>query len=169
MWSWTPILFLAVVGLFFLYRRDALLGAASILTFLAYYYFISSYPDWDGLSSFGNRFFISLTPIFILGLASLLQACSAAMAKKSRDFAVASTVIALFIVWNLAFIFQWGTHMIPVRGEISWPEMVHNQFTEVPVRMGHSLQSYFLHRRDMMQHIEQEDIEQQKSEKSPED
>ena len=169
MWSWTPILLLAVVGLGFLYRRDALLGAGAILTFLAYYYFISSYPDWDGLSSFGNRFFISLTPIFVLGLASLLETCSEAAAKASRAFAIASAVIALFIVWNLGFIFQWGTHMVPARGEISWSAMARNQFTGVPLRMGHSLETYFLHRRDMMQHIEQEDIEQQKAQESPED
>ena len=162
MWSWTPILFLAVVGLFFLYKRNPLLGSASILTFLAYYYFIASYLDWDGLSSFGNRFFISLTPIFILGLAALLDAFSVAVAKTSRAIAVAATVIALLTVWNLGFIFQWGTHLVPARGEISWPEMVHNQFAVVPVRMERSLGTYFLHRRDMMQQIEQEDIEQQK-------
>jgi hypothetical protein len=167
MWSWTPILFLAAVGLIFLYRRNALLGAGSILTFLAFYYFISSYPDWDGLSSYGNRFFISLTPIFILGLAALLESFSVAVAKASRAFAVAITVIALFTLWNLGFIFQWGTHMVPARGEISWPVMVHNQFAVVPVRMEHSLETYFLHRRDMMQHIEQEDIEQQKEERTP--
>lgn len=167
MWSWTPILFLAAVGLIFLYRRNALLGAGSILTFLVFYYFIASYPDWDGLSSYGNRFFISLTPIFILGLAALLESFSLMTAKASRAVAVATTVIAVLTLWNLGFIFQWGTHMVPARGEISWPEMVHNQFAVVPVRIEHSLETYFLHRRDMMQHIEQEDIEQQKEERTP--
>ena len=169
MWSWTPILFLAVVGLFFLYKRDALLGAGSILTFLAYYYFIASYPDWDGLSSYGNRFFISLTPVFILGFAALLDAFVRAFTKTSRAVGVAAAMIALLTVWNVGFIFQWGTHLVPARGEISWPEMVHNQFAVVPVRIEHSLETYFLHRRDMMQHIEQEDIEQQKIERSRED
>jgi len=161
MWSWTPILLLAVVGLFFLYRRNALLGAGSILTFLAYYYFIASYPDWDGLSSYGNRFFISLTPIFILGFAALLEAFSVAVAKTSRAVAVAAAVIALLTAWNTGFILQWGTHMVPARGEISWREMVNNQFVAVPARLEHSVETYFLHRKDMMQHIEQEDIEQQ--------
>jgi hypothetical protein len=169
MWTWTPILFLSVAGLYFLYRRNALLGAGSILTFLVYYYFIASYPDWDGLSSFGNRFFISLTPIFILGLAALLDAFAHAVAGKSRAVAVAIPVLALLTAWNLGFIFQWGTHMVPARGKISWPEMVHNQFAVVPVRMGHSLETYFLRRRDMMQHIEQEDIQQQKAQGSRED
>lgn len=161
MFSWTPILILATVGLLFLIKRDALLGAGSLLTFLAFYYFIASYPDWDGLSSFGNRFFVSLTPIFILGLAALLSSFSSWLGKTTRALAVACPVLALLIAWNAGFIFQWGTHMVPARGEISWSTMVHNQFVEVPLRVTHSVETYFTHRGEMMQHIEQEDIEQQ--------
>jgi hypothetical protein len=73
-------------------------------------------------------------------------------------------VLALFALWNLAFIFQWGTHMVPARGLISWSTMVHNQFVEVPQRLTHSLETYFTHRGEMMKHIEQEDIKQQKFE-----
>ena len=161
MFSWTPILILAVVGLAFLIKRDALLGAGCLLTFLAYYYLIASYPDWDGISSFGNRFFVSLTPIFILGLAALLSSFSSWLGKARQAVAVACPVLALLIAWNVGFIFQWGTHMVPARGEIAWSSMVHNQFVEVPQRMAQSLENYFLHRGEMMQHIEQEDIEQQ--------
>jgi Dolichyl-phosphate-mannose-protein mannosyltransferase len=163
MWSWTPILFLATMGLFFLVRRDFLLGAGSILTVLAYYYFIASYPDWDGLSSYGNRFFVSLTPIFILGLTALLSGFSRWIGQPSRAAAVSGTAIVLLVLWNAGFIFQWGTHLVPARGPISWRDMVQNQFTAVPARVTHSLETYFLHRKEMMQHIEQEDIEQQKT------
>ena len=48
----------------------------------AFYYLIACYPYWHGLSSFGNRFFISLTTIFIFGLALLFERaalCSATM------------------------------------------------------------------------------------------
>jgi hypothetical protein len=162
LWSWTPILLLAVIGLFFLAKRNALLGAGSILTFLAFYYFIASYPNWDGLSSYGNRFFLSLTPVFILGLAALLSAFSQWIGKNSRALALSGAAIVMLVIWNIGFIFQWGTHLVPARGEISWSEMVHNQVVVVPLRMTHSLETYFLHRKDMMQHIEQEDVEQQK-------
>lgn len=40
--------------------------------------------------------------------------------------------------------------------------MVRNQFVTVPSKLTHSLDNYIFHRKDMMQHIEQEDIEQQK-------
>ena len=167
--SWTPILALAIAGLFFLAKRNPLLGAGSILTFLAYYYFISSYPDWDGLSSYGNRFFISLTPVFILGLGALLSAFSQWVGKTSRAVAFSGTAIALLVLWNIGFIFQWGTHMVPARGEVSWREMAHNQFVAVPLRVTHSMETYFLHRQVMMDHIEEEDIEQQRTRPLPGD
>ena len=162
MFTWTPILILATAGIYFLIRCDALLGVSSLLTFLAFYYFIASYSDWDGLSGFGNRFFVFLTPIFVLGLAALLNALSEWLGKRARALAAALPVLALLVIWNGAFIFQWGTHMVPARGEISWRTMIHNQFVEVPLRLTHSLRTYFTHREDMMQHIEREDIEQQK-------
>jgi hypothetical protein len=165
--SWTPILFFAIIGLFFLAKRNLLLGTGSILTFLAYYYFIASYPDWDGLSSYGNRFFLSLTPVFILGLAALLSAFSQWVGKTSRAMALSRAAIAMFVLWNVAFIFQWGTHLVPPRGEISWREMAHNQFVVVPSRLTHSLETYFLHRQEMMRHIEQEDVDQQKALRTP--
>ena len=158
-----------MIGLFFLAKWNALLGTGSILTFLAYYYFISSYPDWDGLSSYGNRFFLSLTPVFVLGLAALLSAFSQWMGKSSRALALSGAAIAMFVIWNVGFIFQWGTHLVPARGEISWSEMVHNQIVVVPLRMTHSLETYFLHRKEMMQHIEQEDVEQQKRQRTMEE
>ena len=163
MFSWTPILILAVGGLPFLFRRDTLLGTGSLLTFLAFYYVIASYPDWDGISSFGNRFFVSLTPIFVFGLAALFSAVSSWLGR-SRAVATVCPVLALLIVWNVGLAFQWGTHMVPARGEISWGTMVRNQFVEVPLHVTHSLETYFARRGEMMQHIEQEDIEQQKLE-----
>jgi hypothetical protein len=162
MFSWTPILLLATVGLFFLVKRNTLLGVGSLLTFAIYYYFIASYMDWDGLSSFGNRFFVSLTPIFVLGLAAFFSSFSRWAGKAPRAALLAGTLTAVLALWNVGFIFQWGTHMVPARGKISWPDMVHNQFVVAPLRLTHSLQTYFLHRKDMMRHIEQEDIEQQK-------
>ena len=129
---------------------------------MTYYYFIASYADWDGLSSFGNRFFISLTPIFIMGLAALFSSFSRWLGKTSQAFALSSLAIALFILWNFGFIFQWGTHLVPARGEISWRDMTHNQFVVVPARLTHGLKTYFLHRRDMMRTIEEQDVEQQR-------
>ena len=83
--------------------------------------------------------------------------------KRAKAMAIASSVTALLILWNLAFIFQWGTHMVPARGPISWKQMVRNQFLAVPPRAAGEFASYFANRRALMRQIEQEDVRQLKA------
>jgi hypothetical protein len=151
----------ALLGLVLLSRRDLLFGGGLLLSFLAYYYFMASYPTWDGISSFGNRFFVSLTPLFVLGLASFLDSFSRWWRHVWVDFALASIVVGLFVLWNAGFVFQWGTQMIPSRGPIVWSEMLRNRYAVVPYRAAGELESYFLRRKAMMQGIEERDLERQ--------
>ena len=44
---------------------------AFLAAFVAFYLLISRYPDWAGISSYGNRFFVSLIPLFIMDKALL--------------------------------------------------------------------------------------------------
>jgi hypothetical protein len=163
--SWTPLLGFALLGLFLPFTAGKWVKAYLVLAAVAFYYVISSYPYWYGMSSYGNRFFISLTPLFVVGLALLLEGVGRLFRSFRFAYAMQGLVLVVFALWNLAFIFQWGTHMVPARGQISWRTMVHNQFVEVPQRMTHSLEDYFIHRGQMMQGIEHEDIEQQKLER----
>jgi hypothetical protein len=169
MLSWTPLLSLALLGLFFPFTGGNRIKAYLALAAVAFFYVISSYPYWDGLSSYGNRFFISLTPVFVVVLGILLERVGGLFRNFRLAHAAESLVLGLFGLWNLAFIFQWGTHIVPARGPISWSEMVHNQFTVVPERISRSLETYFLHRKDMMQSIEEGDIEQQRQSRQPKD
>jgi hypothetical protein len=158
--SWTPLLLIATAGLFFFWRRQPSIGASVVCVLLIFYYFMASYPDWPGISSFGNRFFVSLTVFFVLGLAIFLD--SIALRFKSRGLASASiaTVLSLFVLWNLGLIFQWGSHLIPARGEVSWRQVVHNQFRVVPREIASQLESYLFRRKEALHQIEQRDIEQ---------
>ncbi|HEV2289476.1 MAG TPA: glycosyltransferase family 39 protein [Candidatus Acidoferrales bacterium] len=158
--SWTPILLLASIGIFFLLRRDHQLGAALLLSSLAFYFLIATYPDWDGISSFGNRFFVSLTPIFVLGLAALLSAWEKVLNNGRAAISSAAALVALLIAWNLGLLFQWGMHLIPDRGPISWSAMASNQFHAVPEDLSRSLERYFTHRHALMQEIEKKDLRQ---------
>ncbi|HEV2489385.1 MAG TPA: hypothetical protein VGT03_06235 [Candidatus Acidoferrales bacterium] len=160
LFSWTPILILASLGLIPLVRRDQKLGATLLACALAFYFVIASYPDWDGISSYGNRFFISLTPIFVLGLAASLAAFEQASRNSRSAWLGAAALTALLALWNGGFIFQWGMHMIPDRGAISWNDMANNQFRAVPEEMASSLKRYFTHRSEMMQGIEKQDLQQ---------
>jgi hypothetical protein len=161
--SWTPLLGLSLLGLLFAPRAARRLALYLAAAALGFYYVIASYPYWDGVSSFGNRFFISLTPVFVFGLALLLSAVAARFASSRRAFVLSAALLACFVLWNIEFIYQWGAHLIPVRGPIVWSEMVHNQFAVVPGEISGQLRTYIFRRYSLMRRIEERDIEQQKS------
>jgi hypothetical protein len=139
----TPILGLAIAGLFYLRSLNRTFGTICLLITLVFYSLISCFPWWYGAVGFGNRFFISLTPIFICGLASLF----AWIARLWRDGRAASFRLVpatlLFVIWNLGLLYQWQTHLLPRYGPVYWPELVYNQFRVVPVRALHDLGQKF--------------------------
>jgi hypothetical protein len=165
--SWTPLLLFAVVGLVAFWRSVPRVGAAFLGAALAFYYFIASYPDWAGISSYGSRFFVSLTSLFILGLAVFLDRFTRLFRARRAALAAACVFLGCFILWNAGLIFQWGTHLIPARGPISFPEMVRNQFLVVPRQIAMQFEKYLFGRKAMMQQIEQRDLEQLKQNPPP--
>ena len=157
---WTPILLLSCLGLFLFARRQPSVGIPFLLAALAFYAFISVYPDWAGISSFGNRFFVSLTALFVLGLSVSLDAFSVLFGSRRVFQFAASSILACFILWNIGLMFQWGTHLVPARGPVDFPRMISNQFTVVPRSIASLLRSYLFRRRDLMRQIEERDQEQ---------
>jgi hypothetical protein len=167
LFSWTPILALAIAGLFLAPRAARSLALFLGFTAAGFYYVISSYPYWHGMASFGNRFFISLTPIFIFGLALLLQRFAGFFGSPNRAFAATSVLLLLIILWNLGFIFQWGAHLISPRGPVSFSQVAYNQFFVVPRQISEDLQRYLFKRKALMQQIEQKDVEQLNKDAQP--
>jgi len=133
------------------------------LAFLGYYAVVAAYPAWHGVSAFGGRAFISLTPIFIVGLAATLTEIAQAFRGRRRVYAAACAGMAFIILWNLGFIFQWGMHLIPPRGPISWREMAYNQIAVVPVRAMSACKDFLLRRQSLMNSIEDADRQQLRS------
>jgi hypothetical protein len=160
LFSWTPLLLIATAGLFLFYRRFPAVGLSVLCVLLAFYYFMASYPDWPGISSYGNRFFVSLTIFFVLGLSVVLDSAAAHFRSRKATSAYLAAVLAVFVIWNLGLIFQWGAHLIPARGPVSWRVVAHNQFHAVPKQIAAQLQSYLFRRKDALHQIEQRDIEQ---------
>jgi hypothetical protein len=165
--SWTPLLGVALLGLLLAPPRSRAIVLYLIIAAGAFYYVIASYPFWDGLASFGNRFFISLTPIFVFGLALFLESAAQRFHSPRGSFVLLSCLLGCFVAWNLGFIFQWGTHLIPVRGPISWNEMIRNQFLVVPQEVSLQLHNYVFRRSSLMREIEQRDLEQLKNHPNP--
>lgn len=157
---WTPVVVLAIAGLVVFWWREPHAGAPIVAAVLAFYVLIACYPDWDGISSYGNRFFISLTAPFILGLSVLLDRAAELFRSPRVALTATSCLVACLALWNMAFLFQWGMHLVPARGPIVWTEMIRNQFFVVPREVSTKLQGYLFHRADLMRQIEERDIEQ---------
>jgi len=157
LFSWTPILLLAVAGLFVLRRYEPTLALYLIVVFVAFVYALGCYQDWHGISSFGNRFFVGLTSFFVLGLAALFDWLAREW-KERRATILSCGAVAVLITWNLGLMFQWGMHLIPDRGPISWRDAAYNEVAVVPSQAAHSVRNYFLGRRQLMERIEQKDV-----------
>jgi hypothetical protein len=98
--------------------------------------------------------------LFVLGLAVLFSEFASWLKRIGGAQLIAGSVTGLLIIWNLGFIFQWGTHLIPVRGPISWKQMAHNQVVVVPERLITDVEAYLGNRKALMQQIEHEDVRQ---------
>jgi hypothetical protein len=159
---WTPVVILAAIGLALFWWHEPCVGTPIVAAVLTFYLLIACYPDWDGISSYGNRFFVSLTAPFILGLSVLLDRVARWFRSSRTALAAAWSVVACLMVWNMAFVFQWGTHLVPARGPIVWSVMIHNQFFVVPREISDKLQTYLFHRGNLMRQIEDGDIDQRK-------
>jgi hypothetical protein len=139
----TPIVIPAVIGLFLLARRDRILGKGFIAAFIAFCSLIASYPFWNLGPTFGNRYFISLIPTFIPGLAVLLSECARIWGDASAFARRAWSVAALLIVWNAGLVFQWNRGLMPDIGRVYWSELLYNEFRIVPEEALHALYSSY--------------------------
>ncbi len=153
MFLWTPLLLLAIIGVILLILKESWIGGCLLATFIAYYYVISSYEGWHGLSSFGNRFFVAFSSIFVMGLAVFID-------KIRISFLVSTIIVTFFICWNLGFIYQWGSNLVPNRGPVNFTMVAHNQIFVVPKKLGDFIFRYLFHRKEVMEDIEAEDIKE---------
>ena len=160
--SWTPLLGFAILGLLFFAlrlpqgRNPIFQCPGGLLSF----HFLLSGLGGDLLLR--EPFFrFSLTALFILGLGVFSGArCAQFFRSRKAAFAAASAVLSVFVLWNAGLMFQWGLHLIPVRGPVSFSEIVHNQFFVVPRRIATDLEVYLFRRKTLMKQIENRDLRQ---------
>ena len=149
---WTPVVAVGALGFLWLARRHRALKwlAAAAAVF---YYVIASYQNWDGLSSFGNRFFVSLTMLVVIGVAAALDA---AWRRGAGARTVAVLGLLVLVAWNIGLAFQWGTKMLPNRGSVGVTQVAEQQWL-VPQRMLSLVQRYLKDRDALVLDIEKQD------------
>jgi hypothetical protein len=143
---WAPILVPAIGGLLLLWRRNRRLSGIFLGVAVGYYLLIATYPWWDGVFSFGSRYFITLTPLYVMGLTAAIAELVRRWGDGEAAMRRAVVVTALLIVWNLGLLYQWSTALLPGAGPVHWDEVVYNQFRVVPAELLHSVEERFLAR-----------------------
>lgn len=151
--SWTPIAGVALVGLVLLWRRDRRLAAGLLAVFAAMLYIVAAHVTHEQ-SSFGNRFFVTFTPGFVVGTAVV-----AGWALARWRTAAVGGLVAVMVVWNLLFAFQWAWGLIPKRGPVAWEQVLRQQFTTAPRELARALTLFWTDRGELIARVQQVDLE----------
>jgi hypothetical protein len=127
---WAPVLGLGLLGLAWLARKDAALALLLLIAFLAQTYINGAFgTTWHLRGAFGFRRLIECTPIFVLGLAALIDW----LRPRSGPWPILA-VAALLVYWNVGLIAQWTfvRNDEGFREALIWDGMLRHQFVEVP-------------------------------------
>jgi hypothetical protein len=115
--SWTPVCGLALLGLWPLYRRDRVLGAAAAAAFAVSLYANAAVLEWWAGEAYGLRRFVSCFPIFVLGAAALIDRFA------SKPALVLGTTAA-FVAANFVLLVHYQAFMHGIRTNLPYPEHV---------------------------------------------
>jgi hypothetical protein len=128
---WTPLAVVALVGLVVLARRFPppmrALGIGLLLAAACQVYVAGSVESWTVAGAFGQRRFVSLTPLLVFGVAAVL----AVLHERRWATPTAAVLLAATIWWNIALIVQFGTGLMD-RQRLELSRIAYNTFVVVP-------------------------------------
>jgi hypothetical protein len=106
LFTWAPLLILALVGLAALLRRDRQAALPVVTVLVLSWYASAAVSDWWAGEAFGARRFLSLFPLFVAGLAAWMDPVSRAGGPNWRHGLVGALVAA-----NLLLLLQYQLFM----------------------------------------------------------
>jgi hypothetical protein len=108
---WTPLAAIAIAGLVILATRGTATArrvAICALVMVALQVYVSgSVESWTVAGAFGQRRFVAVTIILVIGLAAVIAAV-----KRTRWRTPVALVLALCVWWNVALIVEFGTGLM---------------------------------------------------------
>jgi hypothetical protein len=100
LFSWSPILYCAAIGLVVFAAARPAIGVPALLAVGVMTYFNACIQDWWGSAGFGGRRFDGLIPLFSIGAAAF--GSSAAAMTRRHPLPVVAGAGSLLVLWNLA-------------------------------------------------------------------
>lgn len=120
LYTWTPIMLIATLGLVSLWKRDRKVTVALLIVLLMQWYVNSAHRYWWAHGSFGARRFVSATPLFAIGLAALTNRVSNRI---RRGHVIMLGTVGALVAWNFLFDLQYSWGFIPRDQAISLHEL----------------------------------------------
>ena len=148
---WTPLAALAIAGLVMLALRgqaDARrIGWCMLLMLAAQVYVSGSVESWKVAGAFGQRRFVAITVLLVIGLGVLLRPPSRFALLRAGALRLATVVVlALCLWWNLALTALFGTGLMD-RQRLELKRNAYDVFVTIP-RLAPDLAVRYLTRRD---------------------
>jgi hypothetical protein len=98
LFTWTPALILAALGLLLALPRWPALAGAGVFVLFATAWINGSLADWWGSDAFGGRRFDVVVPFFAVGYAAVLDLC------RRRPLLAPTAVLAVLALWNVGLV-----------------------------------------------------------------
>ena len=142
LFAWTPLALLAIAGLVLVMFRGPRpaewhskspdpdvrrIAALALLMVAAQAYTSGVVESWTVAGSFGQRRFIALTPLLVIGVAGLLAAARSTAVRRAI-----ALVVVLCIWWNAGLMAQFGLHRMD-RQRLTLPENARVTFIDLPL------------------------------------
>ena len=119
----------------------ARIGVCLLVMVATQVYVAGSLESWTAAGAFGQRRFVGLTAIFVLGFAAILRALPATWPRRA---ALAATAIAIW--WNLGLMAQFGTGLMD-RQRLELGRNAYHSFVTIPRRLPELMYRYVFERR----------------------
>jgi hypothetical protein len=142
---WTPLAVLSIAGLLILtLRGDATgrrVGAGLLLMVALQVYVSGAVESWTVAGAFGQRRFVSITMILVVGLAAVRHA---AASWRPGHIGV-NAAIALAVWWNIALMAAFGTQLMD-RHRLELGRNAYDAFVTLPTMAPDLVYRYLTHR-----------------------
>lgn len=142
---WTPLAVLSLAGLGFLAFRskseDArIVGRASLIMVALQVYVSGSVESWTVAGAFGQRRFVALTILLVIGLAAVRRAVPAGVPRTT-----VTVFSALAVWWNIALMAQFATRLMD-RQRLDLGRNAYHAFVTLPRMAPDLVYRYFADR-----------------------
>jgi hypothetical protein len=119
--SWTPVLYLAAVGLLFYARQNPMWSVAALGVLFISAWALGSSDAWPAVAGFGGRPLLSVLSVLAPGLAYLLELM------RRRPVLAIAPLVAAPIVWNHLLMVQYTVGLLPKDEPVSFARLVRQQ------------------------------------------